>query len=335
MKAAVLSRPGQIDVRDYPQPEAGSAALVRVTATGICGTDLKIVTGEIPVATPLVLGHEVIGRIDQPSSKPGALPSGTPVVVDPVVSCGVCDVCRNDLPHLCPRGGLIGRDTDGGFAEFIVVPEARLHAVPPGMTEADAVMLQVLSTCVHAQTRISPGLGSTAVVVGLGVTGLLHVALLAARGVTTIVGVSRSQAKRDLALSFGATVTAQPSAAPAAVAQATRGRGAQIVVECAGTQDSLSQATDLAGLGASVLIFGTVSPAADRMPTYEWYRKELTLLNTRAARPRDISAAIRVVQEGIVRPGRLVTSRHALADIGGAISAHHRPGEVKVTMGIS
>ena len=91
---------------------------------------------------------------------------------------------------------------------------------------------------------------------------------------------------------------------------------------------------ELAGLGGSVLIFGTVSPTADGMPTYEWYRKELTLVNTRAARPRDISAAIRVVQDGIVQPGQLVTSRHELGDICAAISAHQQPGEVKVTLGI-
>src|ERR1700761_6340602 len=258
MRAAVLSGPGQVAVRDYGDPETGHAAVVRVTAAGLCGTDLKIVSGAIPAATPLVLGHEVIGRIEVPSGEPGALSAGTPVVVDPAVSCGVCEVCRDDLPHLCPRGGLIGRDTDGGFAEFIAVPEGRLHAVPPGMAESDAVMVQVLSTCVHAQTRISPALGSTAVVVGLGVTGLLHTALLAARGVSTIVGVSRSQAKRGLAASFGATVTVPPAGAPAAVAEATGGLGAGVVVECAGTEGSLRQAMELAGVGASVLIFGTV-----------------------------------------------------------------------------
>jgi threonine dehydrogenase-like Zn-dependent dehydrogenase len=215
------------------------------------------------------------------------------------------------------------------------VPGGNLHAIPEGVSADDSVMLQVLATCMHAQSRISPELGQAAVVIGLGVTGLLHVRLLAARGITRIVGVSRSAAKRSLAVGLGATAVAAPAEALAAVAELTAGNGAGIVIECAGQPETLVQATAAAGYGASLLMFGTISPTADRVPTYDWYRKELTLVNTRAARPRDFTAAITVVQDGLVHPGRLITARYPLEDARAAIEAAQRSEEVKVVLAVA
>ena len=201
------------------------------------------------------------------------------------------------------------------------------------MSAADAVMLQVLSTCVHAQTRISPQLGQAGVV-GLGTAGLLHVQLLAARGVRTIVGVSRSAAK-VLAAELGATSVAAPAEALALVADVTDGCGADVAIECAGKAEALVQAMTAAGYGASVLIFGTIAPTADGMPTYDWYRKELTLLNTRAARPRDFTAAISAVRSGLVSPARLITSTYPLDEIEAAVAAAARPEEIKVMVTVA
>jgi L-iditol 2-dehydrogenase len=237
--------------------------------------------------------------------------------------------------HLCPSGGLIGRDEDGGFADLIAVPDDRLHVLPPGMSAADAVMMQVLSTCVHAQSLIRPRLGQAGLVVGLGTAGLLHVQLLAASGIRTIIGVSRSAAKRALALAVGATSVAAPADALALVAELTEDRGADIAIECAGHAETLIQTMQAAGYGASVLIFGTTAPAADGIPTYEWYRKELTLLNPRAARPRDFTAAISAVRDGLVSPARLITSSYRLEEIDAAVLAAGQPEQIKVMLTVA
>lgn len=334
MTAVVVTGPRAFGLEERAAPVPGGRALVRVEAGGICGTDLKIVNGEVPARTPVILGHEIIGRVEIPAPGPGPQ-AGTRVVVDPSVACGQCRVCRRDLPQLCPNGGLMGRDADGGFAGLIAVPAANLHPIPDAMPVTDAVLLQVLSTCVHAQSRVGAALGDTAVVVGLGVAGLLHLRLLAARGLTRIVGVSRSPDKRSLALELGATAVAAPAQAQAVVAELTGGLGADIVVECAGQPGTLVQATAVAGLGASLLMFGTIGGPADGMPTYEWYRKELTLVNTRAARPRDFTVAITAVADGLVRPGRLVTSAYPVAEVSAAIAAAARPEEIKVMLTIS
>jgi threonine dehydrogenase-like Zn-dependent dehydrogenase len=333
VKVVVFEEPGRMTVRERPNPRPGGGAIVRVLGTGLCGTDLKIAHGELPARFPVILGHEVVGRVDA-AAPGGAIPAGSRVVVDPAVSCGVCEVCRRDLPHLCPQGGLMGRDFDGGLAELIAIPEQRLHLIPAGVSFADAMLLQVLSTCVHAQSQLPALVGRSAVVVGLGAAGLLHVMLLAAAGAVPIIGIGRSPAKRDMAVELGATSAAAPADAPQMVAGLTDGSGADIVIESAGTPQTLMLAMQAAGAGGTVLIFGTTA-TADGLPVYDWYLKELTLLNSRAARPRDLSAAIRAVHSGLLHPGRLITARYALPDAAAAFEAAARPDQIKVTVTVA
>ena len=342
MRAALLDPSGKVCVRQVAPPEPDGRALVRVAQAGVCGTDLKIVSGEVPVSRPRVLGHEMTGWVEVPGPRM-AVPAGTPVLVNPALFCGRCDLCRRDLPHLCRSGALLGRDVDGVFAELVAVDEACLHPLPDSLPAADAALLQVLSTCVHAQSglRISPG--DTAVVVGLGVSGLLHVQLLRDRGVQNIVAVTRSAWKRDLALSFGASATATPDQAEQVVADSSSGRGADIAIECAGTQPTLAQAMRLAGAGGVVVAFGTVVPestvipghaAGGPLPTYDWYLKELTIRSPRAARPRDCDLAIQLCAEHRLDLAPLVTGRFPLDHAARALTAIRDPEQLKVVLDI-
>ena len=334
MRAAVLDAPGRVVVRDVPAPAADGLALVRVAQAGLCGTDLKIVSGQTPVRTPRILGHEMTGWVETPGPS-GSVPAGTPVLVDPVLSCGRCDLCDRDLPHLCRDGGLAGREADGGLAEFVAADEARLHPLPADLPGAAAALLQVLSTCVHAQSGLPASMGASAAVIGLGVTGLLHVQLLRARGAGTIIGVTRSRPNRELALRLGATEAVSPEAAERAVLDATDGRGVDLAVESVGTQETLAQAMRVAGAGGIVLAFGITAPAADAMPTYEWYFKELTILSPRAARPRDCDLAISLASGGQLDLAPLVTARFPLARLADALRACGEPGQLKVVVDVT
>jgi threonine dehydrogenase-like Zn-dependent dehydrogenase len=157
MRAVLLTEPGRVAVREVPVPAAGGLALVRVTQASLCAPDLAIVDGRTRVRMPRILGHEMTGRVQIPGPA-GRIARGTRVLVNPALFCGHCDLCARDLPHLCRRGGLMGRDADGGFAEFVAVDEARLHPVPASVPEAEAALLQVLSTCVHAQSLVPASL---------------------------------------------------------------------------------------------------------------------------------------------------------------------------------
>lgn len=168
-----------------------------VRHVGICGTDLKIIDGTVPVTYPRIAGHEMVGEILEPAAG-GQLASGTRVLVDPS-ACGVCMRSRRGDLHLCGRGGLMGRDLDGVFAEQIAVDERQLFVLDEEQAGATGPLLQILGTCVHGQQLVRAEPGQVAVVVGLGVSGLLHVQLLRARGVDRVVGVTRSAEKLALA----------------------------------------------------------------------------------------------------------------------------------------
>lgn len=334
MLAALLERPGTVTVRDVPLPRADAGlALVRVAQGGICGTDLKIAAGDIPVSPGRILGHEMTGWVEVPG-RLGVPPAGTAVMVNPATFCGVCDLCRGDLPHLCRHGGLLGRDADGCFAEAVAVDEALLHPIPDTVGPDAAALLQVLSTCIHGQSGLLPSPAASAVVIGLGVTGLLHVQLLRERGLTTIIAVTRSAAKRDLARRFGASAVASPDEAADAVADATDGRGASIAVDCAGTAATLGQAIRLAGTGGTVVAFGIIAHAADVTP-YEWYLKELTIHSPRAARPRDCDSAISLCAQRRLDLAPLVTGRFPLARLADALAASRDPAHLKVVVEVS
>jgi L-iditol 2-dehydrogenase len=331
MLAAVLDRPGTVTVRDIPAPRADAGlALVRVAQAGICGTDLKIAAGDIPVAAGRVLGHEVTGRVEVPGRR-GVPPAGTAVMINPATFCGTCDLCRGDLPHLCRHGGLLGRDADGCLAEVVAVEEALLHQIPDTVPPDTAALLQVLSTCVHAQSGLHPSPADSAVVIGLGVTGLLHVQLLRERGVRTIVAVTRSAWKSDLARRFGASVVTAPGDAADATADATEGRGASIAIDCAGTAATLGQAIGLAGAGGTVVAFGILAHGAEFLP-YQWYLKELTIHSPRAARPRDCDSAIGLCAQRRLDLAPLVTGRFPLARLTDALAASRDPAHLKVVV---
>jgi threonine dehydrogenase-like Zn-dependent dehydrogenase len=314
---AVLLDP-EVAVRDIQRPAAADAALVRVELAGVCGTDLKIASGAIPVTTPRVLGHEIVGRV---VSSGALVPAGTRVLVDPAVSCGRCRPCSTGMTNLCANGGLLGRDSDGGFAEYIAIPESSLHPIPDAMPDEDAALLQVLSTCVHAQAGLPPT--SSATVVGLGVTGLLHVQLLRRAGVPDIVGVTRSAWKRELALRLGATRACAPDDAPSVAG------GSDLVIECAGTPESFERSIELAGPGATVVAFGASAAPAVARP-YAWYLKELTIRSPRAALSADCDTAISAV--GDIETEPLVTGWFPLDEARAAFDACRDPAHLKVVL---
>jgi threonine dehydrogenase-like Zn-dependent dehydrogenase len=334
MRAVVVEGKQRAVVRTVEAPQPGARALVRVQRGGLCGTDLKILSGEIPVAFPRVLGHEMVGRVEVPGAR-GLVPAGTRVLIDPGISCGYCAVCRDDRPYLCPSGALMGRDVDGGFADLVAVDETCLHPVPQSISDDASAVLQVLATCVHGQERVQISPPRTAVVVGLGVSGLLHLQLMRARGMDTVVGVTRSGWKRELAKSLGATAVAEPQQAQQVVADVSGGQGAGLVVECVGSAPALRQAMTLAGPGGTVLVFGIPPAQVDGVPGYRWYFQELTIVNTRAARPRDYDRAVRLAAAGVVALAPLVTATYPLADVAEAIEVTRDPAHLKVVLKIA
>ena len=133
-----------------------------MTHSGICGTDYKIYSGAIPVSYPRVMGHEMTGEVVDAGA--GRLGGGTRVIVDPELYCGACFHCRIGQTHLCPNGMLIGRDTNGGFADYVSAPASHVFPLPDSIDSRDAPLIQVLTTCLHAQRQIDIFPGEAVVV---------------------------------------------------------------------------------------------------------------------------------------------------------------------------
>lgn len=306
MKALLLRQPRDLAILDTDRPAASDGdVLLRVTGTGVCGTDLKIFTGAMPAALPLVMGHEVVGEVAEGVS---GLSAGTRVVVDPVLYCGRCEQCRGGLTNLCPNGAVVGREVNGGFAEYVAVPRTHVFPLPDSIDSLSAPLIQVLTTCLHAQRRAGPCAGRSVAVVGLGVCGQLHVQLAKARGASPVVGVTRSAWKRAMAEHLGADGTCASGAGCAGeVRDATGGQGADLVIECTGHLQALADAIGMVRPGGTVLLFGITTATDGRLPFYQLYYKEPTLVTARAATSEDFPASIDLVARGAVRLSPLVT----------------------------
>ena len=301
MKAMVLGAPSAVSLQDVEKPNTDAGeSVVRVTYSGVCGTDLKIFTGGIPTHYPLIMGHEMIGEVVEAagSDSPQA---GSRVIVDPVLFCGNCFHCEIGQTQLCPNGGLIGRDSDGGFAEYVAVTPGNVYAMPDQIGDREAPLIQVLTTVMHAQQLAAISPDDTVIIIGLGVGGLLHVQLAKARGAKTIIGITRSAWKREVAETIGADLTLAPDEATKdRVLEATNGLGADLVIESAGKLPVLAQAMDLVRLGGRVLGFGIHTDTEGALPFYDMYFKEIQFINARAATQKDFAACLDMVGSGRV-----------------------------------
>jgi 2-desacetyl-2-hydroxyethyl bacteriochlorophyllide A dehydrogenase len=315
---------------DVAEPNPGSDILVRVRQVGICGTDTKIVAGKIPVEYPRILGHEMVGEVvSAPTGSPFGV--GDRVLVDPGVACGWCVMCLKGRFNICLNGGLLGRDVDGVFTELSVVPVNRLVAVPDMVGERASGLLQVLGTCVHAVKTLDTFPGQVAAVVGLGVAGQLVSQLLTLQGVD-VVGITRSEWKRDLAKDAGAMATAPPDEAEAVLSEITDGLGPAIVVEAVGLESTLAQSISLAATGAEVVVFGTLTGAGEGLPYYQLYLKELTLHNPRAALIGDYADGVALAAAGALTLDPIVTHVLDLAEAPRAFDLVNDPSAMKVLM---
>ena len=324
MKAMVLRGPRDVGFEEVERPVPGPGqVLIRITHSGVCGTDLKIYDGAVPVRHPLIMGHEMCGEVVDFGNRvirDGRIQVGNRVIVDPCVSCGVCINCQSGQTNLCRHGGLVGRDSNGGFAEYLLAPLSHVFALPSEVGSQKAPLLQVLTTCIHAQRFLNIFPGQSVVVVGLGVTGQLHLQLAKSCGADPVIGVTRSAWKRQLAKEFGADVTfSSGSGAIRGILEATSGQGADIVIVATGSLPTIADAISMCRPGATLQLFGITTETEGKLPFYQLYFKELKIFNSRAATAEDFPVAVDLVARGVVKLDALITHVLPLAKLSSAI----------------
>lgn len=335
MRAARLEAVGYMVVAEVPEPTPGpDAVLVRVEACGVCGSDRHMFRGEYPTALPVTLGHEFCGTIEAVGANVTRLRPGDRITGDPNIACGQCPHCRAGRPNLCESLTPIGVVRDGGFAEYVLVPQAQAVALPATMPPIHGAFCEPLACCLHGLdvARIAPG--DSVAILGGGVIGLLMVQLARLAGATTVVLSTRQQARRELAEALGATHTVDATrqdanAAIAGPAGIVPG-GVDVVLECAGVPETFAQAIAIARRGGTVVPFG-VTPKGATVPVepYALLTRELRI-EAAWLNPATHARAAKLVADGVLELDRLVTRTVALDDIPRVIGTPPAAGEVKV-----
>ena len=334
MHAARLRAIGEMRVEDVPRPAPGPGELVvRVEAAGVCGSDRHMFRGEYPTALPVTLGHEFCGIVEALGEGAGRIPVGARVTIDPNIACGHCPACRIGRPNLCHNLVAIGVFRDGGFAEYVAVPEGQAFVLPAGLDPVHGAFSEPLACCLHGLdvARIQPGM--SVAVLGGGVIGMLMVQLARLAGAETIVLSTRQKPRRALALELGATHALDPGAGDVAEmiagAQGIVPGGVDVALECAGVPETFSQSIALARRGGTVVVFGVMArgqtvPVEPFDLLFRELRLESAYLN-----PFTHARAARMVADRQLELDRLVTRKISLAELPGILAAPVPAGEVK------
>jgi (R,R)-butanediol dehydrogenase/meso-butanediol dehydrogenase/diacetyl reductase len=286
MRGVVWQGGTVVTAADVPAPAPEPRwALVEPAYVGLCGTDLHICRGEHPRAKPgLVIGHEVVGRLLHAT---GDLQAGSPVFVNPLLSCGTCRACRRGRSHICENLRLIGIDVGGGAAELLAAPADHLVALPPSLDLQAAALVEPLAVALRAVRRSEMRLGDRAHIVGAGPIGLLvaSCARLAGAIIVTLSEPVPRRAEGAAALGFDLV---DPEGQDSC---------ADVVFDCTGHPSVSPTVLGWAAAGGSIVTVGAY-PGVVGVNLQEVMFRELKMIGTRVYTPDDIAAAVLPLEDG-------------------------------------
>ena len=338
MKAIVKTdnKAGAYSIEDVPVPKPGPGeVLVQIKATGLCYTDMSILNGDYkgrkPVPIPMIMGHEAAGIIAEVGKDVSSLKAGQRVGFEALSGCGKCYNCRTGNKNLCTDWNHIGITYDGTFAEYMRIPEELVHVLPEEVQFADAALLEPLSLVVRSVEHVQPAIGESAVIIGPGTVGLLHLQALAAAGVAKliVVGLEVDRIRFGIAEKLGAThiVNGSDENPVDAVLSVTDGRGADIVVETASSPKVWDFLPDIAAARGRISCFG-LYPQSNFKPL-TIIRNGITIYGDVAFLPRHFIRAISWLGSGKVSGQALVTRRFSLDQADEAFAAFKHKETVK------
>ena len=284
MKAWVWEGPGRIRLEENrPDPVAKPGWVVLKTrAAGVCSTDVSIFSGRVGAWNPPgVLGHEICGEVVELGAGARGVNLGDRVVVETSVGCGACAKCRTGNKHLCADAGEIGFPPfDGGYAQYVAVPDNCCRKMPDCMTDGQGAILEASICPFGAIYRRPPAIGSTVLVQGTGVAGLSFIQSVKCFGAKKVIAAGRNASRLADARRFGADVTVdvQKENLSEVVMAETGGAGADITIDAAGAETTFGNAIKLCASGGTVHLYG-IPPAGAKMalPADEVIFRQLTI----------------------------------------------------------
>lgn len=344
MKAAFLTAPRTLELREIPDPTAPHDGLVlAVKACGICGSDLRRWKEGPPQGVAgMIPGHEAAGVVIEAGPGQSRFAVGDFIAIAPDVHCGRCYYCRRGLYNLCDEIRFVGvtPELPGGLAEKLVLTGEILsngivHRMPEGMSFAEGSLAEPSCSVLASHDRAATGLGDTVVVMGAGPIGCLHVIIAKARGASVIVS-EPSPVRRQLAERCGPDAIVDPSAEDlgARVRQMTAGVGADIVICANPIAETQTQAVQIVRKRGKVILFGGL-PKADPMVTLDSNRihyGEIEVVGSFSYHPTVHQRALDLIRRKVIDADLLVTHTFDLREVGKAFEAAAAGAALKVVV---
>ena len=319
MKAAVCKEPRKIIIKETQMPGAGPGeVLVKVKSSGICGSDVRVYKGMHPeVIYPVTLGHEFSGEIAALGKGVEDFEIGDGVIVDPLFPCNECPACLAGNYNQCNELIMIGYQIPGAFAEYVVARSSSLY-LKGELSFHEAALVEPLAVAVHAVRRARIDVGDIVAVLGMGGVGLPTIQVAKMAG-ATVIGTDVSTEKLHLAADMGAdyVVNADVSDLHELLMAMTHDRGADVVIECAGTPRTLVQAVELARKGGAVVVAGWTGNEVDQIPMTEIVMNEISLLGS-AAYCHDFPTAVELAVSGKVNLNGMISHEFEFSEVNAA-----------------
>lgn len=322
MRQSLLIKPGRIDLTDIPVPTPGDGELlVKVRAALTCGTDLKAYRRGHPVIPmPGPFGHEFSGTVAKKGRGARNFRDGDEIMAVHSAPCLKCPFCKKRLYNLCEN--IMTTKVMGAFAEYVLLPaqlvKQNVFHKPSTLSYEEAALLEPFSCVVHGMAPLGIRKGATAVIIGGGSIGLIHVMLLKAAGARVIIADPHKE-RLAMATEFGADITCEPKGIMAAAQALTGGMGVDFVFECTGKPDVWQSSIAYARRGGTVTLFGGCpSGTSVSYDTHRIHYDEITLRGVFHFTPADVRRAFKILASGRLKLGMLITGKYPLAELGKA-----------------
>lgn len=312
LRAAVFYGVGEIRIEDIPTPKIGSREmLVRVRACAVCRTDVRIFLGEKKrgVRIPSILGHELSGEIVEVGSEVKGFREGDRVAVAPVIPCGRCYLCLSGQENACLNRTAIGYEYDGGFAEFIKIPEqavGNVFRIPDELSFHEATLAEPLSCCINALRKVNLKLGDSVLIIGAGFMGLMFTKLCRLAGCSIVIVSEPLDERRRLAEGFGADATLNRIDEPSKVRELTDGLGVNAVIATAPEEVNLLLSLLRKG-GALNLFTGLPEEGGSEVDLNLIHYNELLVTGTSASTRLDFLKALSLIASKELEVKKLIS----------------------------
>lgn len=287
MKAWVLHGAGDFRFEEVDRPIlAEKEVLVRVKAAGICGSDIPRIYQTGAHRHPLIPGHEFSGVVEEIGSISGNNWLGKRVGIFPLLPCGECIPCQKKQFEMCRNYSYLGSRRDGGFAEYVAVPEENLLLLPEEVSFEEAAMLEPMAVAVHAMRRVAPSASDTVVVCGMGTIGILLLIFLREIGVRNLLAVGNKEFQKQLVLKLGLSeenyCDSREQDIVSWIMERTASVGTDVFFECIGKNETVSQAVAATAPAGRIMLVGNPYSAMELEKEVYWkiLRNQLTIKGT-------------------------------------------------------